>query len=678
MASEINNQIYNCINNNKSFVLQGGAGSGKTETLKEMLQLIYKEFPNKKVACITHTNIAVDEIKSRTENKFYISTIHSFLYNLISNFKINIKECYGILFELDQFVRNEISIDETELKEFNKNEYNKFKKLYEKCRTRAKNYQKISMQKCVGKKDYDKEPEKFNVDLNSKINKYNMFIKKTINENCDYKKIRYNETVFNNFKEFSFGHDGLLEIAIEMIKKYRLLVKIINDKFDIIFIDEFQDTNYDVLKVFLDKIAFINTTVGLFGDEMQAIYKDGIGSVKEYTDNRKLVLIEKPANYRCSYEVVDLIKKIRSDKVGIDQEVVLKQNEKESDRHGSVKLYYSIVDKKPVIKSDKNEKEEYFNKLDFMINQVTTKNENEKTKFTKLLLSNSAVAKKLGFNNLFSIFHERYGQDLKDQLEKDCTNLMWLEIAELCNNYRNYDKLISSNHTAVVEQLKKYCYHIETFSKKKELCDILNKLCESDESICKVTDIAIKYKLINESDARKNYLNTAKDFLKDLKDDLEFSTFEKDFYDDKNTLKKMTDAGIEIDDDLFKELKSKLLRKNFYIRLLSNEIKFKELLIFCNYLNENTDYMTMHKTKGTGKENVLVVADEYFWTNEYDFNSLIMNVEDSKQYLATKKLFYVACSRAIKNLVIIRIIEKEELNDILKIFDDNEEIKINV
>jgi len=179
------------------------------------------------------------------------------------------------------------------------------------------------------------------------------------NENCDYKKIRYNETVFNNFKEFSFGHDGLLVIAIEMIKKYPLLVKIINDKFDIIFIDEFQDTNYDVLKVFLDKIAFINTTVGLFGDEMQAIYKDGIGSVKEYTDNRKLVLIEKPANYRCSYEVVDLIKKIRSDKVGIDQEVVLKQNEKESDRHGSVKLYYSIVDKKPVIKSDKNEKEEY-------------------------------------------------------------------------------------------------------------------------------------------------------------------------------------------------------------------------------------------------------------------------------------------------------------------------------
>lgn len=59
----------------RSFVLQGGAGSGKTETLKELLLFIKNNTPNAKVICITHTNIAVDEIISRVGGEFTISTI---------------------------------------------------------------------------------------------------------------------------------------------------------------------------------------------------------------------------------------------------------------------------------------------------------------------------------------------------------------------------------------------------------------------------------------------------------------------------------------------------------------------------------------------------------------------------------------------------------------------------
>ena len=99
-------EICECIDNRESFVLQGGAGSGKTETLKETLKYISKKYPNKKIACITYTNLAVDEIKERVgEVKYPISTIHSFLHSFVKNYKKNIHQIIFELFKLDEINR---------------------------------------------------------------------------------------------------------------------------------------------------------------------------------------------------------------------------------------------------------------------------------------------------------------------------------------------------------------------------------------------------------------------------------------------------------------------------------------------------------------------------------------------------------------------------------------------
>ena len=88
-------QCKKCIDEKRSFVLQGGAGSGKTESLKELLIYINQTNPKAKVMCITHTNVAVNEILSRTGNAFPVSTIHSFLNSLIKDYnrlRKNIRE----------------------------------------------------------------------------------------------------------------------------------------------------------------------------------------------------------------------------------------------------------------------------------------------------------------------------------------------------------------------------------------------------------------------------------------------------------------------------------------------------------------------------------------------------------------------------------------------------------
>ena len=82
-------------------------------------------------------------------------------------------------------------------------------------------------------------------------------------------------------------------------------------------------------------------------------------------------------------------------------------------------------------------------------------------------------------------------------------------------------------------------------------------------------------------------------------------------------------------------------------------------LNYTRYLNEETEYITMHKTKGTSIPSVIVVMEEYFW-NEYDF-SLIhsQSIEGkSKKRNDSQKSIYVACSRAKNNLICIRVLVK--------------------
>ena len=86
-------EIFRLIDDNKNFLLSGGAGSGKTYSLVSVINEIYCQNPMAKIACITYTNTAVHEIENRVLNKkLRISTIHDFLWNSISSFQNELKK----------------------------------------------------------------------------------------------------------------------------------------------------------------------------------------------------------------------------------------------------------------------------------------------------------------------------------------------------------------------------------------------------------------------------------------------------------------------------------------------------------------------------------------------------------------------------------------------------------
>ena len=92
-------EIKDCIDNSQNFAVVAGAGSGKTGSLIKALSYVRNKLgkslraANQQVACITYTNVAVENIKRRTDldELFAVSTIHGFLWSLIENYQSDIR-----------------------------------------------------------------------------------------------------------------------------------------------------------------------------------------------------------------------------------------------------------------------------------------------------------------------------------------------------------------------------------------------------------------------------------------------------------------------------------------------------------------------------------------------------------------------------------------------------------
>jgi DNA helicase-2/ATP-dependent DNA helicase PcrA len=647
----------------QNFVLQGGAGSGKTESLKQILEYITENYPDKKGVCITLTNVAVEEIKARVGEKsnFLVSTIHSFLNDLIKDYKKNIHEVIFEIFKIEQINRGILNPEEDE-KEYNKNEHEKFKKLYGKYSGMLFTTTGEKTSKVVGKKEYDKDPILYNTQLNQDIERLNKIILVDI-LSIDYNKIRYNETRYNNFKELSFGHDELLDIASLLFKKHDLLGKIVSDKFDFILIDEYQDTSEKVVDVFLNTLPKSKkTTIGFFGDSMQGIYDDGIGDVEKEITEQKLIKIEKQDNFRCSEQVIDFINTIRND--GLEQELALKNEETADNRQGEVKLYYSIYENKPNVFSSSEDKSKYFDALNKLIVESSIDNPEVK----KLMLTNKSISSELGFSILYQIFNDRY-TEVKEEIEKTLARIQLIDLYELCSAYKN------RNYNFVLTKLKKCGFKLKTLEDKIKINDVFNGLLNSHESVNNVLNIAFEKNLINKSDSYKQYISNKDTFLESLKQDERFQYLESLYIDGGNTAVRMIAKDTSVSDEEFLEFDKNRKKKTFYTELFSERLKFSEVLNYYNYIDENivSNYITMHKTKGSGIENVMVVLDEYFW-NKYNFKSIYdVNEEDLIKKTKNQKLFYVACSRTIKNLICVRLVsDEEEESKLLEFFKDFE------
>ena len=94
-AKRATGQMLECLESGASFVLEAGAGAGKTYSLVEALRYLVKRDGrelarrHQRIACITFTNVAKDEIVARTDGSplIFCETTHAFSWSLIHGFQ---------------------------------------------------------------------------------------------------------------------------------------------------------------------------------------------------------------------------------------------------------------------------------------------------------------------------------------------------------------------------------------------------------------------------------------------------------------------------------------------------------------------------------------------------------------------------------------------------------------
>lgn len=254
MVGKINQSLESvktCINTGKSFILEAGAGSGKTWTLIECIKYILEtnsvnlEKANQQIACITYTNVAKDEIIERTDHNplVLVLTIHEFLWFVMKNYQKELK---------------------TEILEYNE----------------------------VDKK---KHVEDLELKIEDKTIEYSQYGRK--------------------FEKGKITHEDVLHFSSVLFNKFSKISTIVANKFPFLFLDEYQDTELRTIELFIDKLLAENKAkfvMGFFGDSMQTIYNNRVGKIpQKYIDTGVLTLITKNENYRCSKRVIELLGKIR-------------------------------------------------------------------------------------------------------------------------------------------------------------------------------------------------------------------------------------------------------------------------------------------------------------------------------------------------------------------------------
>ena len=433
----------------------------------------------------------------------------------------------------------------------------------------------------------------------------------------------------SDYAEGVLGHDDVLKLGPALIAAHPLLRQIVASRFPYIFVDESQDTNPTVVEA-LRCIALeqARLCVGFFGDPMQKIYTTGAGAIALEHNWRD---ITKPENFRCPSSVLRVVNAIRAAGDGLEQTRgrAIEVDGVLQPVAGSAHMF--------VLPADQHRTARLQAVRQWLRNATTDPlwlSDNVEADVRLLVLVHRMAAARLGFSNIYAALHDKAPASLKDGLEDGTAwplRPLMQFVLPLVMAARAGDQF------KIMSLLRSTCPLLEADRVQHQaIHDVLRRLQESVEAL-----VAL---LRDDSRASIREVLTLIRDREMVRLDERFSAFlVPDLVDDGSSEFERVIAFLACD--------------------------AAELWGYRRYIEEESPFATQQGVKGAQFERVLVVLDDeegahsHFSYGKY-FGFVPLSEKDEENIAAdvesvldrTRRLFYVCCSRAVKDLAVVMFV----------------------
>ena len=591
MDDHVDEEIYSCLNPEqpKSFFLFAGAGSGKTRSLVNVLERFKEQYGMNYRLYRQRIAIVTYTNAAADEIKRRLKFDRIFEVSTIHSFSWELIKYYTQ--DIKCWLKENLQSDLFDLQE-------------QQMKSRDPN-NKTSLDRA--RKIESKEKRLLNLD--------------------QIREFRYNPNGDNLTKD-SLNHAEVISIAANFIETKPLMQDIVSSIFPVIFVDESQDTKKEMISALfvLQNNKKENFLLGLFGDMMQRIYSDG----KEKLDQGLPPDWKQPVkkmNHRSNRRIIKLINDIRKE---VDKQKQFPRTEKEE---GIVRFFISGRN------ADKaNVEAKVFARM-----AEITEDGLWKTEVKSLILEHHMAANRMGFFNLFEPLYRT--DSLKTGLLDGTLGGLTLftkTILPLLESHRKNDQFSIARIIKAQSKLLKRDVLLNNQEQlqslklvHKAVLDVL-KLWDEDNDP-KLLEIIEKVHQ-NQLFELPNALNIIASRKSNCKVDSPVNEEEEE--NDSDEIIEAWDQALQT--------------------------PFSQLEKYNDYLSENSKFGTHQGVKGLEYPRVAVIIDDeeargFLFTYDKLFGAKSLsntdrdNIRDGRDSVLdrTRRLFYVACSRAKESLAII-------------------------
>jgi DNA helicase-2/ATP-dependent DNA helicase PcrA len=398
-------------------------------------------------------------------------------------------------------------------------------------------------------------------------------------------------------------HDYVLSLTVKLLsqRKFRLILA---NRYPILFIDEYQDTDKAIAEALITNIlnSGEGPLIGFFGDHWQKIYGTGCGRIEHHN----LQVIGKKANFRSVPTIVECLNRIRPE---------LPQQVRDPSAQGAVAVYHSndwvgtrLTGQHWGGDLPAQAAEVY---LESLVERLTSEGWDFSPQKTKILmLTHKVLAARQGYDILAGVF-EHNDAFIKKQ---DAHIAFLLDVLEpVCIAYekKQFGEMFAamgSNTPAIQSPADKVAW-------SKDMDQLLEL-------------------------RRTSTIGAVLDHLKRTQRPRLSEAVERR----ERVLEQPPQAATEGELTLIARLRQ--LR----------DVSYQEVIRLAAFIDDATPFSTKHGVKGAEFENVLVVFGRGW--GDYNFNQFLEwghspPSEKRKAFERNRNLFYVSCSRPKTRLALL-------------------------